>query len=89
MLTVEMIRTWLGLRSTGMADNEHAFAAAAKHDTAVAPAYSHASLIDELIGSAKLVKNGLASQQFADQLRERIARDTDGPEAAAAIWDAA
>lgn len=72
-----------------MVRNDYALAAAAKHDKAIAEAWRHSPLIDELVDNAKLVKKGLASTQFAERLHERIARETDGPEAAAAIWDAA
>ena len=88
MLTVETIQTWLRVRGTGTI-NEHAIAALADQDPRVAAAWEHSRTIDDLIGSAKVVLNGLASKQFETELRERIATETDGPSAAEAIWQAA
>lgn len=88
MLTVETIQTWLRIRGAGTV-NEHAIAALAEKDARVAAAWEHSLAIDELIGSATVVLAGLASKQFEVELRERIARETEGPAAAEAIREAA
>ena len=87
MLTAKIIQTWLQVRGTGIID-EHAISSLARNDADVAEAWQKSLLIDDLIGSAKLVKDGLASQSFAAELRNRLARETDGPDAVAAIWNA-
>ncbi len=88
MLTDDIIRTWIRVCGNGII-NEHAIAALAKKDARVAAAWEHSLTIDDLIGSAKVVLNGLASKQFEAELRKRIARETKGPSAAEAIWQAA
>jgi len=86
VLTVEIIQSWLRVRGT---DTKHVIAALADPDPRVAAAWEHSLTIDDLIGSAKVVLNGLASKQFETELRERIAHETEGPSAAEAIWQAA
>jgi hypothetical protein len=88
MLTTRQIRTWLDFRGSGEI-NEHGIAALAKTDKSVADAWEHSGLIDDLIGGAKLVMSGMTAPQFETELRQRIVRETDGPEAIEAIWNAA
>lgn len=87
MLSAKIIRKWQKLCGPRPID-EHGIANLASQDAEAAEAWEHSAMIDDLIGSAKIVKNGRASQFFISKLNERLAEETDGPEAIKAIWDA-
>jgi hypothetical protein len=88
MLTARIIRTWLKLREQA-ADNDHVMSALARGNPEIAEAWERSELIDDLIGSARIVKHGLASKAFTDAFHERLRRETANPDAAQAILDAA